>query len=108
MCVTVIYQRFYVIKIKGFDPWRLLTFYDYKKFGKEYIKTFVIQKMLSKGILVNSAHNIMYSLKDSQIEKICSAYAQTFKDLKNELENKSLKKNLKVPPIYPVFSVRNN
>ena len=65
--------------------------------------------MLSKGILVNSAHNIMYSLKTSQIKKmIISAYEQTFQKLKDQLENKSLKKNLKTPPIYPVFSVRNN
>ena len=64
--------------------------------------------MLSKGILVNSAHNIMYSLKKSDIKMIITAYDQTFKNLKNELENKSLKKNLKTPPIYPVFYVRNN
>ncbi len=97
-----------IIGIKGFDPWKLIIFSDHKNIKKELIKTFVIKSMLSKGILVNSAHNIMYSLKKSDIKMIITAYDQTFKNLKNELENKSLKKNLKTPPIYPVFYVRNN
>ena len=97
-----------VIQIKGFDPWKLIVYSDFKNIGKEFIKTFVIKNMLSKGVLVNSAHNIMYSLKTSQIKMIVSAYEQTFKKLKDQLENKSLKKNLKTPPIFPVFSVRNN
>ena len=97
-----------VIKIKGFDPWKIVMYSDFKNVEKEYIKTFIIKKMLSQGILVNSSHNVMYSLTNSQINKIALAYSNAFKELKNELENNSLKKNLKTKPIYPVFSVRSN
>ena len=97
-----------MIKIKGFDPWKIVMYSDFKNVEKEYIKTFIIKKMLSQGILVNSSHNVMYSLTNSQINKIALAYSNAFKELKNELENNSLKKNLKTKPIYPVFSVRSN
>ena len=96
-----------VIKLNGLDPWKILEFNDYKNIPKEYIKTFVIKEMLSQGILVNSSHNIMYSLTDSAIKKILVAYKNTFSKLIIEIKSKKLIKNLNCPPIQPVFSIRD-
>ena len=96
-----------VIKLNGLDPWRLIEFNNYKNISKEYIKTFVIKEMLYQGVLVNSAHNIMYSLTDQDIKKVLSAYKITFSKLLDEIKSGKLIKNLYSKPIKPVFSIRN-
>ena len=38
-----------VIKIKGFDPWKIVMYSDFKNVEKEYIKTFIIKNAFSRN-----------------------------------------------------------
>jgi hypothetical protein len=70
------------------------------------IKTFFLQQMFSVGMLVSSTHNLSLSITDRQIEFILNSYDAVLGDLRNVLENGTLKDNLHADPIKPIFNLR--
>lgn len=95
-----------IIKVNGYAPWRILSFYAYKKISANAIKTFFQKQMIEQGILILGSHNINYSMKDKELSIIVAAYEITLAKLKENIDKNVLLSNLNCRVIEPVFKVR--
>lgn len=94
------------IQIKGRAPWQIFSFHETNGFSDLELKTYVQQEMLERGILWYGSHNMSYSHTENQIEKVLTAYDEVFKKLKELLDKKTLRANIKGGLITNVFKVR--
>jgi glutamate-1-semialdehyde aminotransferase len=95
-----------VISLGGAAPWSLIGFSDSGNTAKEATKTTFIREMLAQGVLMAASNNISYAHTDEDIDMVSSAYDAAFTHIAKELANGTLERNLGIPPIMPVFSVR--
>jgi glutamate-1-semialdehyde aminotransferase/spore coat polysaccharide biosynthesis protein SpsF (cytidylyltransferase family) len=95
-----------VIQLSGYAPWKILQFHDRENFNSFEIKTFFIQEMIKRGILLTGSHNICYQHNDLDKQKIIYAYEATFEQLASHLSTGNLRNYLESPAIRPLFSIR--
>lgn len=92
------------IQIKGHPSWSFFIFKDYKKYSKETLKTFFLEKSIEKGLLTFGTNNLNYSHKTKDINKIINIYKTILSDIKNKVNsNKTL---IKYKEIKNLFQVR--
>lgn len=94
------------IKLCGYSPWKILQFMDHPNATSFEIKTFYLQEMLTRGILMSSSFNVSFAHNDVDAYKIEKAFDETLGLLAQYLGEKSLNKHLKSPAIEPLFRVR--
>lgn len=94
------------LKLCGYAPWKILQFFDHPNGTSFGIKTLFIQKMLKRGILINSSLNINFSQKEIEKYKIFGAFNEVLLLIFNCLKNITLNDHLKGPVIKPLFKVR--
>ena len=92
------------IKIKGHPSWSFFIFKDYKKYSKETLKTFFLEKSIENGLLTFGTNNLNYSHKIKDINKIINIYKTILSDIKNKIN--SNKKLIKYKEIKNLFQVR--
>ena len=91
------------IKIKGHPSWSFFIFKDYKKYSKETLKTFFLEKSIEKGLLTFGTNNLNYSHKTKDINKIINIYKTILSDIKNKVNsNKTLIKYKKLKNLFQV------
>ena len=95
------------LKISGHPSWNFLL-WDPSKFKDiTYTKTFFLQEMFSRGILIITSHNVTLKHDKSALDKITKAYREVLTLIqKVEIEN-SYSDNLYVDPIEPLFKIRS-
>ena len=92
------------IKIKGHPSWSFFIFEDYKKYSKETLKTYFLEKSIEKGLLTFGTNNLNYSHKTNEINKIINIYKIILSDIKNQIDlNKKL---INYKEIKNLFQVR--
>ena len=79
------------IEIKGMPCWQIFKIKDIR------IKSFIQQELLKRGILWTGSHNMSFSHKKKDIDKLINAYKEIFPLLKKDfkLESKSILGNYK-------------
>ena len=92
------------IQIKGHPSWSFFIFKDYKKYSKETLKTFFLEKSIEKGLLTFGTNNLNYSHKIKDINKIIDIYKIILSDIKIKIN--SNKKLIKYKEIKNLFQVR--
>jgi glutamate-1-semialdehyde 2,1-aminomutase len=70
------------------------------------VKTYFLQEMFKRGILVLSTNNVTTTLSQRDISKILTAYAEVFEAISQALVRESLDVLLECQPIVPLFKVR--
>ena len=95
-----------VVELSGHPSWKFLTWSPTNNFSSEEIKTYFMQEIFQQGVLVLGTHNISLSHSKRLIAKISDAYSIVFEKIKKALENDSLRDELKVSPLVPLFKVR--
>ena len=95
-----------IIKLCGYDPWKILQFYDHPNASQHEIKTFFMQEMIKRGILITGSHNISFSHTTLEGTRIINAYQETFSLLAEYLEKSCLIHHIHSPIIKPLFKVR--
>lgn len=95
-----------VLKLCGYSPWKLFQFMDHPNATSFEIKTFYLQEMLIRGVLMSSSFNISFAHSTLDAHKIIQALDETFVLLADYLSKNNLSKNLKSPTIQPLFRVR--
>lgn len=95
-----------VIKLTGYDPWQIFQFVDHPHATNFEIKTFFIQEMIRRGILINASLNINFAHRNLEKHKIINAFEEVLGLIKESLHNKTLQKNLQSPSLQPLFRVR--
>ena len=94
------------LNISGHPTWKFLNWEGNEKFNAQVIKTYFMQEMFKKGILVLSTHNNSLSLTEKISEQVINVYGEVISDLSKSITDTSLLSKLQVKPIQPLFSLR--
>ncbi len=94
-----------VMTLKGFAPWKLIHFEDHQKASAAALKTFFIQEMIARGILINASLNLTFAHQSAEKEKIITAFEDVLSFMADALED-DLTRHLKSPVIQPLFKIR--
>ena len=95
-----------VLKLSGHPSWNFLSWSATADNTDLELKTFFMQEMFKIGILILGTHNISVAHDSKVREKITDSYSKVLKSIRNALENGSLKSQLEVVPLQPLFKVR--
>ena len=94
------------LKLSGHPTWNFLNWTGASEFTVDQIKTFFMQEMFKRGILVLGTHNVTLAHKKSVIRKVVAAYSEVLPKLSENINRGSLVENTKVEPLSPLFRVR--
>ena len=94
------------INISGHPTWKFINWNSTKKYSIEEIKSYFMQEIFKRGILVLSTHNITLAHTPRIITEVVDAYSEVFSKLRYVLESETLRQELKVEPLTPLFKVR--
>jgi glutamate-1-semialdehyde aminotransferase len=64
--------------LAGYDPWKFIRFFEHDRATSNEIKTFFIQEMIKRGILISSSLNITYAHKELDRFKLLEAFDEVF------------------------------
>ena len=95
-----------ILKISGHPSWRFLNWTATEKYTVDEIKTFFMQEVFKRGLLVLSTHNITLAHTPKINNKVHNIYNEVFTQLNRALTNDLLRNELKVEPLKPLFKVR--
>ena len=94
------------LHISGHPTWKFLNWGGNEKFNTQMIKTYFMQEMLKRGILVLSTHNNSLSLTEKISEQVINVYGEVISDLSKSISDNSLLFKLQVKPIEPLLTLR--
>ena len=95
-----------VVTLSGHPTWKFLSFQATDRYTVEELKTFFMQQAFQNGLLVLSTHNVTTAFDSIIIERAASAYGKIFASLESAINNDSLRQELEVEPLKPLFRVR--
>ena len=94
------------LHISGHPSWKFLNWTGNEKFNSQMIKTYFMQEMFKRGVLVLSTHNNSLSLTEKLSEQVVNVYGEVISDLSKSIADASLLSKLHVKPIQPLFTLR--
>jgi glutamate-1-semialdehyde 2,1-aminomutase len=94
------------LHISGHSTWKFLNWEGNEKFNTQVIKTYFMQEMFKKGVLVLSTHNNSLSLTEKISEQVINIYGEVISGLSKSISDTSLLSKLHVKPIQPLFTLR--
>jgi glutamate-1-semialdehyde 2,1-aminomutase len=65
-----------------------------------------MQLIFERGLLVLGTHNVTLAHKQKIVKKISEIYSDVFGIMKDKIEKGTLRSELKVEPLKPLFKVR--
>jgi glutamate-1-semialdehyde 2,1-aminomutase len=95
-----------VLNFTGHPSWKFLNWRSVNGIDVQVIKTFFMQEMFARGILLLGTHNVSAAIGEKQISKIVLAYGETLESLANGLKNHNLFEQLAAMPLDPLFKIR--
>jgi glutamate-1-semialdehyde 2,1-aminomutase len=94
------------LTIQGNPSWSFLIFKDIDHYSQFQIKTYILQEVFARGILMIGTHNMSYAHSDSDLEKLLAVYDEVFNNLKQGIVEKKLEEMLNCEPLVPLFKIR--
>jgi len=95
-----------LLSLSGHPTWTFLNWRSTSEFSVEEIKTFFMQLIFQRGLLVLGTHNVTLAHNQKIVKKISEIYFEVFEIIKNRIEKGTLRSELKVEPLKPLFKVR--
>jgi glutamate-1-semialdehyde 2,1-aminomutase len=95
-----------VLNISGHPSWRFLNWRDTEKYSVDQIKTFFMQEVFKRGLLVLSSHNVTLAHKPKVVNRISDIYSEAMCELSRVIDSQVLQDELLVEPLRPLFKVR--
>lgn len=95
-----------VISISGHETWKFLNWNRTEQYSVDELKTFLMQEVFKRGLLVLSTHNITLAHQPRVISKIVDIYSEVFSTLNSAICDETLREQLVVEPQAPLFKVR--
>ena len=99
-------NKYEFVNLSGNPTWTFLNWTLNSDALQNQVKTYFLQEMFRRGILVLSTNNITTTLSQKDISKILTAYAEVFGAISQAQESDSLDALLECQPIVPLFKVR--
>lgn len=94
------------LSLSGHNSWKFLLWKGSDRFSAAEIRTYFLQEVFARGLLVLGTHNVTTQHTDSVIGKILEIYDEVFQELERSLKSGDLIERLKVEPLAPLFKVR--
>jgi glutamate-1-semialdehyde 2,1-aminomutase len=95
-----------LISLSGHPTWTFLNWRSISEFSVEEIKTYFMQLIFQRGLLVLGTHNVTLAHNQKVAKKISEIYFEVFEIMKDKIEKGTLRSELKVEPLKPLFKVR--
>lgn len=95
-----------LLEIKGHPTWKFLEWKDGSEFTAPELKTYFMQEMFRRGILILSTHNVTLAHNEKIRGVIISKYERVLTLMKKAISEGNLKDKLEVMPLKPLFKVR--
>ncbi len=95
-----------VLEIQGKPCWHVFKINDYKKYSSLEIQSYIQQELVERGILWIGSHNMSFSHKRKDTNKLIKAYQEIFPLLKEFLVKETLKEKLLGKPILGNYKIR--
>ena len=94
-----------MLSLSGHPTWTFLNWRATPEFSVEEIKTYFMQLIFERGLLLLGTHNVTLAHKQKVVEKIAEIYSEVFEIMKDKIEKGTLRSDLKVEPLKPLFKV---
>lgn len=95
-----------ILKITGHPTWRFLNWSGTSNATSNELKTYFLQEIFKRGLLLIGTHNVSTALSSKDILYISEVYADVLGNMNKLLLQNQLTQQLQVPPIEPLFKVR--
>ena len=95
-----------LLEIKGHPTWKFLEWKDGREFTAPELKTYFMQEMFRRGILILSTHNVTLAHNKKIRGVVISKYERVLTLMKKAISEGNLKDKLEVMPLKPLFKVR--
>ena len=95
-----------VLSFSGHPSWRFLNWSATERFTVEQIKTFFMQEMFKRGVLVLATHNTTLAHTPKINNKLHEIYAEVLSELQHAIETDTLDNKLLAKPLQPLFKIR--
>jgi len=95
-----------VLDLSGHPTWKFLNWHATESYTVDELKTYFMQQTFRKGLLVLSTHNVTIAFNKRVIARAADIYNEVFCELNSAIMNESLRKELQVEPLKPLFRVR--
>jgi len=99
-------NKYEFVNLSGNPTWTFLNWTLSSDALQNKVKTYFLQEMFKRGILVLSTNNVTTTLSQKDISKILTAYTEVFEAISQALERDRLDALLECQPIVPLFKVR--
>jgi len=95
-----------ILSLSGHPTWVFLNWAPTDKYSVDELKTFFMQEMFQKGVLILNAHNISLAFGRKELQIVLKAYSETLQKLSEAIATQTLREKLTVEPLVPLFKVR--
>ena len=95
-----------VLSLSGHPTWVFLNWSPTDQYSVNEIKTFFMQEMFQRGVLILNAHNISLAFGRKELQIVLKAYSETLQNLSSAIKSRTLREKLLVEPLVPLFKVR--
>jgi glutamate-1-semialdehyde 2,1-aminomutase len=95
-----------VLSTSGHPSWIFLNWKSDIQASASELRTYFIQEMFRRGILLLNTHNVNTALSNRDLNKILDSYDEVLRLISQHLLNGSLREALEVKPLEPLFKVR--
>jgi glutamate-1-semialdehyde 2,1-aminomutase len=94
------------MKVSGHPSWVFLHITDSKHHSALLLKSYYLQEMLVRGILINASHNLSFSHKRSDIDHLLTIYNEVIANIVELDRSQSIAEHFEGQVMKPVFKVR--
>lgn len=95
-----------ILSLSGHPTWVFLNWAPSDKYSVDELKTFFMQEMFQKGVLILNAHNISLAFGRKELQIVLKAYSETLQKLSEAIASQTLREKLIVEPLVPLFKIR--
>jgi glutamate-1-semialdehyde aminotransferase len=95
-----------LIQVKGHPTWKFIEWKGGLGFSAAELKTFFMQEMFRRGLLVIGTHNVTLAHARRIRNTILSCYESVLQLIKAETSGGSLRSSLETKPLEPLFKIR--
>jgi glutamate-1-semialdehyde 2,1-aminomutase len=94
------------LSLSGHPTWTFLNWKPTDSYSVDEIKTFFMQLVFERGLLVLGTHNTTLAHTPRIQSRILDMYSEVFGEIRKSISEGTLRKKLKVSPLEPLFKVR--
>ena len=95
-----------LVQIKGHPTWKFIEWREGFGFSTPELKTFFMQEMFRRGLLVIGTHNVTLAHSKKVRSSILNRYESVLQLMRSEISAGSLRRNLEAQPLKPLFQIR--